>query len=91
MRARTYPLVVALTELGFAVAAFGCGLYDAPLWGAALASFGMVAYWSHTRRIMLNRMRGAAWALSTAGALAVLIAIQSGAYWLGLGLGERFS
>jgi hypothetical protein len=91
MHARDYPLSVALGELGFAIAAFGCGLYDAPLWSAVLASFGMVAYWSHTRRVMLNRMRGAAFALGAAGALAVLIAIQTGAYWLGLGVGERLS
>lgn len=91
MRAHTYPLAVALSELGFAVAAFGCGLYAAPLWVAGLAWFGMVAYWSHTRRFMLNRMRGAAWAFNAAGALAVLVAIQFGAYWLGLGMGERLS
>lgn len=91
MRARPYPLAVALTELGFAIAAFACGLYAAPLWLAGLAWFGMVAYWSHTRRHMLESMRGAAWALNAAGALAVLIAIQTGAYWLGLGLGERLS
>src|SRR5262245_48154020 len=90
MRAREYPLSVALTELGFAIAAFGCGLYHAPLWSAGLVWFGFVAYWSHTRRFMLNRMRGSAWAYAAAGALAVLIAIQSGAYWLGLGVGERF-
>lgn len=91
MRARVYPLHVALGELGFAVAAFGCGLYDAPLWVAALASVGMVAYWSWTRRTLLNRMRGMTWVRGAAGALVVLIAIQAGAYWLGLGIGESIT
>lgn len=91
MRARSYPLHIALTELSFAVGAFGCGLYDAPVWLAGLASFGLVAYWSHTRRAILNRLRGVAWVRGAAGALAVLIAIQAGAYWLGLGIGEGIS
>ena len=92
MRAREpYPLNVALSELGFAVAAFACGLYDAPVWTAGLVSVGMVAYWSHTRSAALNRLRGAAWNAGAAGALAVLIAIQAGSYWLGLGIGERLS
>ena len=91
MHSRSYPLRIALTELGFAIAAFGCGLYDAPMWVAGLASFGLVAYWSHTRRAVLNRLRGVAWVRGAAGALVVLIAIQAGAYWLGLGIGERIS
>jgi hypothetical protein len=89
MRTQSYPLHVALTELGFAIAAFGCGLYDAPMWVAGLASFGLVAYWSHTRRAILNRLRGATWARGAVGAVLVLIAIQAGAYWLGLGIGEQ--
>ncbi len=91
MRTRSYPLHIALTELGFAVGAFGCGLYDAPVWFAGLVSFAMLAYWSWTRRAILNRLRGAAWARGMAGAFVVLIAIQAGAYWLGLGIGASIS
>lgn len=89
MRARRRPseFTIAFGDLGFAVAAFGCGLFDAPLWMAGLAAFGMLAYWSWTRRAVLNRLRGAAWASQTTLAMAVLITIQGGAYWLGLGVG----
>jgi hypothetical protein len=88
MRARRRSsFAVAFGDLAFAIAAFGCGLYDAPLWLAGLAAFGMLAYWSWTRRMTLNRLRGAAWASQTSLAMAVLITILAGAYWLGLGLG----
>jgi hypothetical protein len=74
-------------DLVFAVAAFGCGLFDAPIWLTGLAAVGMLAYWSWTRRTVLNRLRGAAWANQTSLAVAVLITILGGAYWLGLGMG----
>ena len=91
MRARRKPgLVVAFGDLGFATAAFSCGLFDAPMWIAGLAAFGMLAYWSWTRRAVLNRLRGAAWASQTSLAIAVLITILGGAYWLGLGMGGSF-
>lgn len=86
MRARPYPMHVAATELGFAVTAFACGLYDAPLALVGLATFGMLAYWSWSRRVLLNRLRGSAWAFLSLSAVAVLIAIMGGAYWLGLSL-----
>ena len=83
-RRASYSFTVAATEIAFALAAFACGLYDAPLWLTALAAAGMLAYWSWTRRVLLNRMRGAAWATaSVVGALAI-ISIVAGAYWLGL-------
>lgn len=84
---RKRHFTVAFGDLAFAVAAFSCGLFDAPLWLTGLAAFGMLAYWSWTRRMVLNRLRGAAWASQTSLAIAVLIAILGGAYWLGLGVG----
>lgn len=81
---RRRDLRVALTELGFAVTAFGCGLYDAPLWATGLAALGMLAYWSWSRRAVLNRLRGATWATVSSVATVAIIAIQAGAYWLGL-------
>jgi hypothetical protein len=90
-RRRSYDMRVASIELGFAIAAFACGLYDAPMWLAGLVSVGMLAYWNWTRRAILKRLRVETWASVTGAALMVIIAIQAGAYWLGLGLGERMS
>lgn len=81
---RRRDLKVALTELGFAITAFGCGLFDAPMWMTGLAAFGMLAYWSWSRRAVLNRLRGAVWATVSTLATIAIIAIQAGAYWLGL-------
>lgn len=86
MRARRPNLSLALFDMGFAIAAFGCGLLDAPVWIAGLVAFGMLAYWSWSRRVALNRLRGKAWVAQTGMAVAVLIAILGGAYWLGLGI-----
>lgn len=91
MRSRTFDLRVAFTELAFALAAFACGLYDAPVYVAGLASFGMLAYWNWSRRHVLRRLRGDRWVKVTAMAFLVIIAIQAGSYWLGLGIGERMS
>lgn len=74
----------AATELGFALAAFACGLFDAPVWLTALAAISMLAYWSVTRNSVLSRLRGAAWATVMTLGVVVVIAIQAGAYWLGL-------
>ena len=87
MRTRKAPLTVAFGDLAFAIAAFACGFFDAPVMLTGLAAFGMLAYWSWTRRAVLNRLRGAAWASQTSLAIAVLITILGGAYWLGLGMG----
>lgn len=86
MRARRhhYSFANAVTELGFALAAFACGLFDAPVWIAALAAVGVVAYWSVTRNAVLNRLRGATWVTVNAVGFVVIIAIQAGAFWLGL-------
>ncbi|QGZ93917.1 hypothetical protein DSM104635_00731 [Terricaulis silvestris] len=44
----------------------------------------MLAYWSWTRRVLLNRMRGAVWATATIMGVVTIISIIAGAYWLGL-------
>lgn len=86
-RRQTYPFATAATELAFALAAFGCGLFDAPLWMAGLAALSMLAYWSWSRRVVLNRLRGAAWmTVSSLGAVTI-VSIVAGAYWLGLASG----
>lgn len=74
----------AASELCFALAAFACGLFDAPVWLTALAAISMLAYWTVTRNSVLNRLRGAAWATVMTLGFVVIIAIQAGAYWLGL-------
>lgn len=84
---RARHLYVAFGDLAFALAAFACGLYAAPLWSAILAAIGMLTYWSVTRRTILNRLRGALFLSQVGLAVAVLIAILAGAYWLGLGFG----
>ncbi len=86
MAARSQPLTVPAIELGFAIAAFACGLFDAPIWITGAVAFGMIAHWSWSRRRILNRLRGMVWASQTALAICVLIIILSGAYWLGLGV-----
>ncbi|MBL8536950.1 MAG: hypothetical protein JNM59_06055 [Hyphomonadaceae bacterium] len=80
-------LAVAFGDLAFAVGVFACGLFDAPVWTAGLAGAGMVAYWAASRRRILRRLPSKARANQTAIALFVVIAIQAGAYWLGLGVG----
>lgn len=86
IRRRPYDFTVAAFELGFAVTAFACGLFDAPIWLTGLVVFGMLAYWSWSRRAVLSRLRGRVWASQTTLAVLVIIAIQAGAYWLGLGV-----
>jgi len=84
---RPYPFATAATELAFALAAFACGLFDAPLWMAGLAAISMLAYWSWSRRLVLNRLRGATWMTASGLGAAVIISITAGAYWLGLASG----
>ncbi|MBY0564961.1 MAG: hypothetical protein K2P58_12340 [Hyphomonadaceae bacterium] len=76
-------LMVAFGDLGFALAMFACGLYDAPTWIAGLVAAAMLAYWSASRRRVLNRLPAKAWASQTGIALSVIVAIAVGAYWLG--------
>lgn len=83
-RRRRSALAIAIGDAGFALAAFGCGLFDAPLWLTALVAAGMLAYWSWSRSRVLNRLRGMTWAAQTGFAVIVLIAILVGSYWLGL-------
>lgn len=86
-RRATYPVTVAASEIVFAIAAFACGLYDAPLWLTALAAVGMLAYWSWSRRLVLNRLRGASWVTASMMGVVTIISIVAGAYWLGLASG----
>lgn len=88
MRARYHGFANAAAETGFAVAAFGCGLFDAPIWLTGLAAVGMLVYWAATRNPVLNRLRGATWATVITLGFVAIIAIQAGAYWLGLVAGE---
>lgn len=86
MRAKRHyrSLSNAASELGFALAAFACGLFDAPVWLTALAAISMLAYWTLTRNSVLNRLRGATWATVMTFGFVVIISIQVGCYWLGL-------
>jgi hypothetical protein len=86
-RRRHYSFANAAAELGFALAAFACGLFDAPVWLTALAAVSMLAYWTVTRNSVLNRLRGATWVTVMTVGLVAIIAIQAGAYWLGLAAG----
>lgn len=83
-----YSFANAATELGFALAAFACGLFDAPVWLTALAAISMLAYWTVTRNSVLNRLRGATWATVMTLGFVTIISIQVGSYWLGLVAGE---
>ena len=83
-----YSFENAATELGFALAAFACGLFDAPVWLTALAAISMLAYWTVTRNSVLNRLRGATWATVMTLGFVTIISIQVGSYWLGLVAGE---
>ena len=86
-RRRPYSFANAATELCFALAAFACGLFDAPVWLTALAAISMLAYWTVTRNSVLNRLRGATWVTVMTVGFVAIIAIQAGAYWLGLAAG----
>jgi hypothetical protein len=88
VRRHYYSFENAAAELGFALAAFACGLFDAPVWLTALAAISMLAYWTVTRNSVLNRLRGATWATVMTLGFVTIISIQVGAYWLGLVAGE---
>ena len=84
MPARKPNLASAAVELGFVVAAFACGLFYAPVWVSGLVAFAMLAYWSWTRRVQLNRLRGWKWARQSLIAVAAISVALAGAYGLGL-------
>ena len=88
VRRHYYSFANAASELGFALAAFACGLFDAPIWIAALAAVSMLVYWAVTRNSVLNRLRGATWATVMTLGFVTIISIQVGSYWLGLVAGE---
>lgn len=86
MTARDYHFAVAFGDLAFALAIFACGMFAAPMWLTGLAAAGMLAYWSASRTRVLKRIPEKAWASQVGIALLVIIAIEAGAYWLGLGV-----
>jgi hypothetical protein len=79
--------LVALGDLGFALALFACGLFGASASLTGLAAGAMVAYWSLSRRRVLSRLPAKVWPGQMSIALSVVVAIAAGAYWLGLGVG----
>lgn len=87
MRRRPDAMKNGAIELAFALAAYACGLFDAQMWLAAAAGVGMLAYWNWSRRLVLNRLRGATWLTVTAVGSTAIVAIIGGAYWLGLASG----
>jgi hypothetical protein len=91
MVARRPNLRLAAAELGFAAAAFACGLLDAPFWLVVLVAFAMLAFWTWSRRVALNRLRGASWMIQAFVAVAVMIIVLAGAYWAGLALKGIFA
>lgn len=86
MTARDAHFAIAFGDLAFALAMFACGMFSAPFWLTGLAGAGMLAYWSASRARVLKRLPAKAWARLTGLALLVIIAIEAGAYWLGLGV-----
>lgn len=85
---RLPPAYIAAGDLTFAIAAFACGLFSAPLWLTVFAALGMVTFWMASRRPILDRLTSRAFFRLSALAIVVLVTILSGAYWLGLGMSE---
>lgn len=83
---RLSDVTIAAGDLAFAIAAFACGLFSAPLELTVLAALGMVGFWLTSRRPILDRLRGPVFFKISALAIGVLLTILSGAYWLGLGV-----
>jgi hypothetical protein len=82
--------LIALGDLGFAIALFACGLFGASASVTGLAGGAMIAYWSVSRRRVLKRLPQQALIGQMGAALGVIIAIAAGAYWLGLGVGGHY-
>jgi uncharacterized membrane protein len=85
-----HSFFVALGDLAFATSLFSCGLFAAPPWLTALAGVAMIGYWSASRRRVLRRLPARALTSLTGLAISVIVAIEAGAYWLGLGLAGSF-
>lgn len=86
MSARRPNLTNAAFEFGFVIAALICGVAGAPFWAAAMVAFAMLAHWSWTRRVALNKLRMGDWAVRSLISVAVIIAVLAGAYGLGLAI-----
>ena len=91
MAARRPNLSNTAFEIGFVIAALICGLAGAPYWVAGIAAFAMLAYWSWTRRIALNKLKLGQWAWRSLISVAVIIAVLAGAYGLGLAIHGAFA
>lgn len=87
MAARRANLFRGSVELGFIFAAFLCGLLDAPIWVTGAAGIALIAFWGWSRRASLARMRGANLLTQSAIAVALMVAVFAGAFWLGRVLG----
>ena len=83
---RLSDVTIAAGDIAFAIAAFACGLFSAPLELTIVAGFGMVTFWLASRRPILDRLTSRAFFRLSALAIAVLLTILAGAYWLGLGI-----
>ncbi len=86
MSARRPNLGAAGADLAFAALAFVAGYLGAAVWFAGLIALGAAIVWAWLRRATLANMDPARLAASTAVALAVLVVVLGGAYWLGLSL-----
>ena len=86
MPARRPNLFNAAFEFGFVIAALACGLAGAPFWIAGVVAFAMLAHWSWSRRVALNKLKLGQWAWRSLISVAVIIAVLAGAYGLGLAI-----
>lgn len=77
----------ALTDVAFVALAFIAGVANAPMAHAALIAVGSGVAWAWTRRAALASMPLARRATNTALALAMIGAVLSVFYWIGLAIG----
>ncbi len=91
MPARRPNLSNAAFEFGFVLAALVCGLGGAPFWVAGIVAFAMLAHWSWSRRIALNKLKLGQWAKRSLISVVVIIAVLAGAYGLGLAIHGAFA
>jgi hypothetical protein len=86
MPTRRPNLTNAALEFGFVIAALICGAFGAPFWVAGIVAFAMLAHWSWSRRVALNKLKLGKWAIQSLISIAVIIGVLAGAYALGLAI-----